>query len=105
MPLSLFLHSLPLPPPPPPSLSCDAAGRELFQRHLSSEHSTENWQFCEDVDKFKTLPDSKLAKEARSIAAQYIGDGTPMAVSSASHLLTYPFPLYLTLPSNQISFC
>ena len=38
-------------------------------------------QFCKAVDHFKTLPDNKLEKEARAIAAEFVGEGTPKAVS------------------------
>jgi hypothetical protein len=55
------------------------AGRILFHRHLALEHSLENMQFCKEVDQFKTLPDNKLEKEARAIAAKYVGEGTPKA--------------------------
>ena len=46
----------------------------------------ENMEFCMEVDHFKTLPDNKLAKEAKAIAAKYVGEGTPKAVS---HTLTH----------------
>ena len=69
-PLSLSPLSLP-----------SSAGKVLFHRHLALEHSLENMQFCKEVDYFKTLPDNKLEKEARAIAARYVGEGTPKAVS------------------------
>jgi hypothetical protein len=56
-------------------------GRVLFQRHLALEHSLENMEFCKAVDHFKTLPDNKLEKEARAIAAEYVGEGTPKALN------------------------
>ena len=66
------------------SLVCQCtAGRVLFQRHLRLEHSMENMQFCKEVDRFKTLPDSKLEKESRTIAAKYVGEGTPKQVSTS----------------------
>ena len=42
-------------------------------------------EFCKAVDHFKTLPDNKLEKEARAIAAEYVGEGTPKAVSHQFH--------------------
>ena len=46
----------------------------------------ENMQFCKEVDRFKTLPDNKLEKEAKAIAAKYIGEDTPKAVSNTFNL-------------------
>lgn len=40
-----------------------------------------------EVDNYKTLPDNKLTKEAKSIAAKYIGEGTPKAVSHTHNVM------------------
>lgn len=65
----------------------DPAGRILFHRHLNMEHSMENMQFCKEVDRFKTLPANKLEKEAKAIAAKYVGEGTPKALNLDSSVV------------------
>ena len=60
-------------------------------------------QFCKAVDHFKTLPDNKLEKEARAIAAEFVGEGTPKAVSGRVCLINLGWyvGVPLTLGSNS----
>ena len=51
----------------------DKLGRELFMKFLSSEVSSENLQFCEEVTKYKMLPSSHLRAVAPQIFFQYCG--------------------------------
>lgn len=57
-----------------------ADGIELFEDFLKSEFSDENIQFWKACERFKTLPDHKLEKEAEAIFEEYIAPRAPKPV-------------------------
>jgi hypothetical protein len=53
---------------------------ELFEDFLKSEFSDENIQFWKACERFKTLPDRSLEKEAEKMFEEYISPRAPKMV-------------------------
>ena len=56
-------------------------GLELFEEFLKSEFSDENIHFWKTCERFKTLPEHKLEKEAVAIFEEYIAPRAPKMVN------------------------
>lgn len=57
-----------------------ADGIELFENFLKSEFSDENIQFWKACERFKTLPEHSLEKEAEAMFEEYISPHAPKMV-------------------------
>ena len=62
-----------------------ADGIELFEDFLKSEFSDENIQFWKACERFKTLPEHSLGKEAETMFEEYISPHAPKMVSQQLH--------------------
>ena len=58
-----------------------ADGIELFEDFLKSEFSDENIQFWKACERFSTLPEDTLKKEAEAIFEEYIAPHAPKMVN------------------------
>lgn len=58
-----------------------ADGVELFEEFLRSEFSDENIQFWKACERFKTVPEDTLEKEAEAIFEEYLSEQSPKLVS------------------------
>ena len=61
-------------------VSFGADGIELFEDFLKSEFSDENIQFWKACERFKTLPEHTLEKEAETMFEEYISPHAPKMV-------------------------
>ena len=52
----------------------------LFHKHLKVEYSEENILFWLEVEKFKTVSDDNLEKEANAIVTKFVGEDAPKSV-------------------------
>lgn len=80
-----------------------ADGMKLFEDFLKSEFSDENIHFWKACERYKTLPEPTLEKEAKAIFSEYIAPHAPKMVSlsrvlppplGASNKSTAPHSLY-----------
>ena len=61
-------------------VSLGADGIELFEDYLKSEFSDENIQFWKACERFKTLPEHKLEKEAEAMFEEFVAPHAPKMV-------------------------
>lgn len=64
------------------ALLAHADGIRLFENYLKSEFSEENIQFWKACERFKTLPDHHIEKEAAVIYDEYIDPQASKLVSN-----------------------
>ena len=68
-------------------------GLELFETFLKSEFSEENIQFWLACEKFKTVSDHLVVKEANTIYEEYIAPQAPKLVSKGAAIFSPFFPV------------